>query len=66
MNKIEFNKLKLHTLFTNRLLKEAKMSEAQKEAEAVRQRLEMEEVRDREALAKAYREQDDQDNNKIR
>ena len=66
MNKMEFNKLKLHTLFTNRLLKEAKMSEAQKEAEAVRQRLEMEEVRDREALAKAYREQDDQDNNKIR
>ena len=63
---MEFNKLKLHTLFTNRLLKEAKMSEAQKEAEAVRQRLEMEEVRDREALAKAYREQDDQDNNKIR
>jgi hypothetical protein len=42
------------------------MSEAQREAEVVRQKQEMERNRDREELAKAYREQDQQDTNKIK
>jgi hypothetical protein len=49
-----------------RLLREAKMQEAQSEAEILKLRMQEERTRDREDLAKAYREQDQQDTNKIK